>query len=72
MGKNVFENDNIQLEANSRHIISPDWNDLRIPVKKIYVDLGDDGSIDDSIFVVNNSPTGINDNPINEIPKGLN
>ncbi len=52
-GKNLFENENISLAANTRHIITPNWNDPKLPVT-IYVDLEDDGSIDDSIFVVNN------------------
>ena len=52
-GETVFEYGGITLEAGTGHIIVPDWEDLVSTPVKIYIDNGNDGSIDDSIFVEN-------------------
>jgi hypothetical protein len=43
---------NITLAANSAHIIRPDWADVRRPVT-ILVDLGNNGTIDDTLRIGN-------------------
>lgn len=52
-GYYVFENSSIPISQNSGHQIVPDWNDLQNEPVKILIDLGNDGTIDDSIFVQN-------------------
>jgi hypothetical protein len=52
-GKAVFEHKGITLPAGTGHKIVPDWGDLVGAPVKIYIDTGNDGSIDDSIFVEN-------------------
>ena len=52
-----FERQNVSLAANSTHTIAPDWAGLdSIPVT-IYIDTGNDGTVDDSL-VVDNDLTG--------------
>lgn len=49
----IFEHADLVLPAGSSHTIVPAWNNLEsIPVK-ILIDSGNDGSIDDSLFVDN-------------------
>jgi hypothetical protein len=43
----------IPMAQNSAHQIVPDWNNLQNEPVKILIDLGNDGTIDDSIFVKN-------------------
>ena len=52
-GQFVFENSLVSLSQNSGHQIVPDWNNLQNEPVKILIDLGNDGTIDDSIFVKN-------------------
>jgi hypothetical protein len=52
-GQKIFEHSAIPMEQNSGHQIVPDWNDLQNEPVKILIDLGNDGTIDDSIFVKN-------------------
>ncbi|MCB0297974.1 MAG: T9SS type A sorting domain-containing protein, partial [Calditrichaeota bacterium] len=47
----VFQHNEIALPGNSAHIIRPDWSDLLNQPVKILIDLGNDGTVDDSIFV---------------------
>ena len=47
-----FEHPSITLAAGSSHEIVPDWTDLSQPVT-IYVDLGNNGTIDDTLLVAN-------------------
>lgn len=42
----------VRLDANSSHRIAPAWDDLSQPVK-IFVDLGNDGTTDDTLIVDN-------------------
>ncbi|MDO8549090.1 MAG: T9SS type A sorting domain-containing protein [Ignavibacteria bacterium] len=51
-GDSRFEHQAIILSMNSSHQIIPVWNDLSQPVK-ILIDNGNNGSIDDSIFINN-------------------
>ncbi len=46
-----FEHPGVTLEANSTHLVTPDWTDLAEVT--IYVDLGNNGTIDDSMTVGN-------------------
>lgn len=50
-GVDKFFADGLTMDAGSAHVVSPDWNDLH--VVPIYIDNGNDGSIDDSMFVGN-------------------
>ncbi|MCB1048891.1 MAG: T9SS type A sorting domain-containing protein, partial [Calditrichaeota bacterium] len=53
-----FERADVPLAANSTHTIAPDWTGLdSIPVT-IYIDSGNDGTVDDSL-VVENQVTGV-------------
>ncbi|MCB0291781.1 MAG: T9SS type A sorting domain-containing protein, partial [Calditrichaeota bacterium] len=47
----VFRHNEIALPGNSAHLIRPDWSDLLNQPVKILIDLGNDGTVDDSIFV---------------------
>jgi probable HAF family extracellular repeat protein len=51
--KDIFEYSQISLGNNSSHHVVPDWNDLQNQPVKILIDLGNNGTIDDSIFVKN-------------------
>jgi hypothetical protein len=55
-----FNHVNISLSNNSSHQVVPDWNNLDLGTVKILIDNGNDGSIDDSMFVSNDA-TGIDD-----------
>ena len=55
-----FNHKNISLSDNSTHQVVPDWNNLDLGTVKILIDNGNDGSIDDSMFVSNDA-TGIDD-----------
>ena len=59
-GQSIFIHPAIPQNFNSSHTIVPDWNDLQNQPVKILVDLGNNGTIDDSIFV-NNQFTNIED-----------
>jgi hypothetical protein len=52
-GQFIFEHSSILMDQNSGHQIVPDWNDLQNEPVKILIDLGNDGTIDDSMFVKN-------------------
>jgi hypothetical protein len=56
----------VVLEANSSHYSAPTWSNLAQPVT-IYVDLGNNGTIDDTLFVGNT--LGVDDRGATEIPK---
>ena len=55
-----FNHVNISLSNKSSHQVVPDWNNLDLGTVKILIDNGNDGSIDDSMFVSNDA-TGIDD-----------
>ena len=52
-GQSIFIHPAIPQNFNSSHTIVPDWNDLQNQPVKILIDLGNDGTIDDSMFVKN-------------------
>lgn len=52
-GQSIFIHPAIPQNFNSSHTIVPDWNDLQNQPVKILIDLGNNGTIDDSIFVKN-------------------
>jgi hypothetical protein len=70
-GQDVFENISIPIGQNSGHQIVPDWNDLQNEPVKILIDFGNDGTIDDSIFVQNQA-TSIDDQGILLSPNSYN
>ena len=54
-----FVNDNINLSANTTHKIVPNWGDFADLTLTIYVDEGNNGSIDNTL-IVQNQVTNIN------------
>jgi hypothetical protein len=56
-GEMIFNHPQIQLGSNSSHQIIPVWDDLENSLVKILIDNGNDGTVDDSIFV-DNQTTG--------------
>ncbi len=63
-----FNHNLISIAANSTHQIAANWDDLNEPVI-IYIDLDNDGSIDDSTLVAN-QPVGIDETvQVAEIPE---
>ena len=66
-GRSVFQHNSIPLDQNSAHQIVPDWNDLENSPVRILIDYGNDGTLDDSIFI-NNQATGIENNYYEGIP----
>jgi len=67
LGNVVFTHDNIVLDQNSSHIISPQWDSLPGALVKILVDNGNDGTIDDTLLV-DNQVTGVDHEPRAGIP----
>jgi len=66
-----FENVNISLESNSSHQIVPDWSDLQNQPVQILIDLGNDGTIDDTL-TIKNQITSIDDQGLLGIPDEYN
>ncbi len=52
-GEFIFEHIAIEIDENSGHLLAPDWNNLQNADLKILIDLGNDGTFDDTIFVKN-------------------
>ena len=67
MGEDLYEHSKIDIESNSSHRIVADWDDLSNQPVQIYVDLGNDGTIDDTI-TIKNQITGIDDQGLLGIP----
>lgn len=57
--ENIFKNDSLNLQANSTHIIVPDWSDPDLSHVLLYIDIGNDGSIDDSAYIYNQVTSSI-------------
>jgi hypothetical protein len=51
--ESTFGHEGIGIQQNSRHRISPDWSNINDRTVTIYVDYGNDGTIDDTIHVQN-------------------
>ena len=66
-GEDKFLHSGITLQANSSHHIVPQWSSLAESVK-VYIDLGNDGTIDDSLLL-DNEITSVLDRGRGEIPK---
>jgi len=67
-GQAVFFHMAIPMDQNSAHQIVPDWNDLVNTPITIYIDLGNDGTIDDSLEI-KNQITNVEDQGNLYIPK---
>jgi hypothetical protein len=52
-GRSIFRHGGISLPSGTGHRIIPGWQDLESVPVKIYIDTGNDGTIDDSLFVEN-------------------
>jgi len=63
-----FTHAHIRLDSNSTHLVSPLWDSIGNGSLKIYVDFGNDGTIDDSVLV-DNQVTGVKDRKLGEIPR---
>jgi hypothetical protein len=63
----IFNHPQIQITSNSSHQIIPAWNDLDNSPIKILIDNGNDGTIDDSMFV-DNQPTNVNEKYTSTMP----
>ncbi len=59
-GGSVFFHMSIPMAQNSAHQIVPEWTDLNNEPVSIFIDLGNDGTFDDTIFVKNQA-TNIED-----------
>lgn len=66
-----FEHANIPLLGNSLHIIKPGWDNLQGQPVKILIDQGNDGTIDDSMLV-DNQTTGVDHGRTTGIPTDFN
>lgn len=53
--REIFKYNFIDFQANSSHTLSPNWNDLDSSTVTIFVDLGNDGTIDDTLVITNQS-----------------
>ena len=52
-GEFIFEHNALQIDENSGHQLVPDWENLTNSELTILIDEGNDGTIDDTIFVKN-------------------
>ncbi len=52
-GEFNFKNDDIAFDANTTHIITPDWNNLNNQDVTIYIDNGNNGANDDTLDFAN-------------------
>ena len=67
-GLAIFSNESISLSANTGHTVVPAWNDLTNTPIKIYIDNGNDGTIDDST-TISNQLTGVKGSSVNLNPE---
>ena len=66
-GIEVFEHTSIPLSGDTSHILAPNWTEDTGDQLKILIDKGNDGSIDDSLFVENMS-VGVNEDESEPAP----
>jgi len=64
----TFYNPSVSLASNSTHIISPNWDSIKTRPVKIFVDLGNNGTVDDTLLISDTLLTPIN-NSNNNIPE---
>ncbi|MHC1706218.1 MAG: PKD domain-containing protein [Bacteroidales bacterium] len=55
-GESRFQHDSIPISANTSHIISPNWDSLSSANLIIYVDNGNNGTYEDTLFFGNDHP----------------
>ena len=67
-GDATFEHANVSLAANASHKISPVWEDLENAPVQIYIDMGNDSTVDDSLGVENEA-TGVKTGSSGAIPQ---
>ena len=67
-GQSIFNRAEILLPKNSSHQIVPVWDNLKSDPVKILIDMGNDGTVDDSL-IVTNEVTYIEENNYVGIPK---
>jgi len=53
LGLGKFQNNNIQLTQNTTHKLVPNWGNISALQLTIYVDEGNDGTIDDTLYIEN-------------------
>ena len=70
-GQSIFFHMAIPLTQNSSHQIVPVWENLANDPVKILIDLGNDGTIDDSLFITNQATNIENQNYVG-IPDNYN
>ncbi len=63
----LFSNSLVQLSGNSTHTIVPDWSNIYENQLEILIDLGNDGTIDDTLYL-DNEVTGIGNDQGSLIP----
>ncbi|HEY5125137.1 MAG TPA: T9SS type A sorting domain-containing protein, partial [Ignavibacteria bacterium] len=66
-GNKSFYNPSVFMATNSTHIISPVWDSIKTKPVKIFVDLGNNGTIDDTLLIIDTIWTNIKKTNI-EIP----
>src|SRR5690606_35355832 len=52
-GEIIFEHNSVQIDQNTGHQLVPDWNNLNNAELMVLVDNGNNGSIDDTLFLKN-------------------
>ena len=60
----AFHHDSIVIPANTAHVISPDWNNLKTAIMKIFVDMGNNQSYEDTLFFGNTALPFFITNPV--------
>jgi hypothetical protein len=70
-GENIFFHSSIQLSSNSSNQIVPDWNNLENGKVKILIDNGNDGTVDDSALI-SNETTEVKNSYSSNVPKAFN
>jgi hypothetical protein len=66
-GTGRFFHGDVPIGAGAGHRIVPDWGDVEGGAMKILIDAGNDGSVDDSMFV-DNELTSVEDRVAGEVP----
>ena len=69
-GVGRFGDSNISLEANTSHTFVPNWTDLTISQLTVLVDIGNDGTIDDTLHL--NNTVSVEDQGYFGLPKEYN
>jgi hypothetical protein len=70
-GERLFESGPVTVPAQSAHIVAPRWDSLSTTVLRIYVDLGNNGTIDDTLRIVNTVEVG-EDHGLLDVPGEYN